>query len=88
MYAESRWPMAAAVLAAMALTFLLPDDLRLAPRWVLPTVEGLLLLALIAGDPGRISRRSTTLRTVFRRPDHGAVHRRGLVDDPAGRRSS
>jgi hypothetical protein len=60
---ESRWPMAAAVLAAMALTFLLPDDLRLAPRWVLPAVEGLLLLALIAGDPGRISRRSTVLRT-------------------------
>jgi uncharacterized membrane protein len=31
---------------------------------VLPTVEGLLLVALIAGDPGRISRRSTALRAV------------------------
>src|SRR6478672_3369666 len=61
-YGESRWPMAAAVLATMVLTVLLPDDLRLAPRWVLPTVEGLLLVALIAGDPGRISRRSTALR--------------------------
>jgi len=63
-YRESRWPMAAAVLTAMVLTVLLPDDLRLAPRWVLPTVEGLLLVALIAGDPGRISRRSTALRAV------------------------
>jgi uncharacterized membrane protein len=63
-YGESRWPMAAAVVAAMVLTVLLPDDLRLAPRWVLPTIEGLLLVALIAGDPGQISRRSVTLRAV------------------------
>jgi hypothetical protein len=63
-YAESRWPMASAVVAAMVLTILLPDDLRLAPRWLLPLVEGLLLVALIAGDPGRISRRSTALRVV------------------------
>jgi hypothetical protein len=54
--------MAAAVVAAMVLTVLLPDDLRLAPGWVLPTIEGLLLVALIAGDPGQISRRSTALR--------------------------
>ncbi|MFJ6938677.1 hypothetical protein [Streptomyces sp. NPDC101132] len=56
--------MAAAVVTAMVLTVLLPDDLRLAPRWVLPAVEGLLLLALIAGDPGRIDRRSAALRTL------------------------
>jgi uncharacterized membrane protein len=63
-YAESRWPMAAAVAAAMVLTLLLPDDFRLAPRWVLPIVEGLLLLTLIAADPGRIDRRSAALREV------------------------
>ena len=63
-YGESRWPMAAAVVATMVLTVLLPDDLRLAPRWLLPTIEGLLLIALIAGDPGRISRRTTALRAV------------------------
>ena len=61
-HTESRWPMAAAVATAMVLTYVLPDGLRLAPRWLLPTVEGLLLLALIAGDPGRISRRSAALR--------------------------
>ncbi|SEE17476.1 hypothetical protein [Streptomyces sp. TLI_105] len=61
---EARWPMGMAVVTAMVLTILLPDDLRLAPRWVLPTVEGLLLLALVAGDPGRIDRRSTALRTL------------------------
>ncbi len=56
--------MAAAVIAAMVLTVLLPDSLRMAPRWVFPVVEGLLLLALIAGDPGRIDRRSAFLRAV------------------------
>jgi uncharacterized membrane protein len=56
--------MAAAVVATMVLTVLLPDDLRLAPQWLLPTLEGLLLVALIAGDPGRISRRSTALRAL------------------------
>jgi hypothetical protein len=61
-YRESRWPMAGAVLSAIVLTILLPDELRLAPRWLLPAVEGLLLATLIAGDPGQISRRSTALR--------------------------
>ncbi|MFJ8129727.1 hypothetical protein [Streptomyces hydrogenans] len=61
---EARWPMAMAVVTAMVLTVLLPDALRLAPRWLIPAVEGLLLVALIAGDPGRIDRRSTALRTL------------------------
>jgi hypothetical protein len=33
--AESRWPSAGAVIAAMVLTVLLPDQLRIAPTWVL-----------------------------------------------------
>lgn len=56
--------MAAAVIASAVLTLLLPDDLRLGPRWALPVAEGLLLVALISGDPLRISRRSTALRAV------------------------
>ncbi|WP_328923855.1 hypothetical protein OG429_03910 [Streptomyces sp. NBC_00190] len=59
---EARWPMALAVVAVIVLTLLLPDDLSPAQGWVLPAVEGLLLVALIAGDPGRIDRRSTVLR--------------------------
>ncbi|WP_327380832.1 hypothetical protein [Streptomyces sp. NBC_01207] len=55
--------MAAAVLASAVLTLLLPDDLRLGPRWAVPLAEGLLLVALISGDPGRISRRSAVLRS-------------------------
>ncbi|MFE9552558.1 hypothetical protein ACFYOD_03575 [Streptomyces sp. NPDC006703] len=56
--------MAAAVIASAVLTLLLPDDLRLGPRWALPLAEGLLLVALVSGDPGRINRRSTILRAV------------------------
>lgn len=61
---EARWPMAGAVLAAMLLSFLLPPDVRLLPVWVLPAVEAVLLIALVAGDPGEISRRSRQLRAL------------------------
>ncbi|WP_406365711.1 hypothetical protein [Streptomyces sp. NBC_01546] len=61
-YDETRWPMAGAVIVSAVLTLLLPDDLRLGPRWALPLAEGLLLVALISGDPVRISRRSAALR--------------------------
>jgi len=56
---EARWHMAGAVLAAMLLTLLLPSELRLGPRLLLPILEGALLVALIIGDPGRISKRSS-----------------------------
>jgi hypothetical protein len=60
--AEARWPMAGAVLAAMILTILLPEQIRWFPPWLLPAIEGALLLALIFGDPGAIDRRSNALR--------------------------
>jgi hypothetical protein len=59
---EARWPMAGAVLAAMVLTYLLPADLRIAPKWLLPLIEGVLLIALVIGDPAAITRRSALLR--------------------------
>src|SRR5262245_27683570 len=61
---EARWPMAVAVVATMALTLFMPDSLRIFPRWVVPAIEGLLLVALIIGDPGKIDRRSSGLRIV------------------------
>jgi len=61
---EARWPMAGAVLAAMVLTVLLPDSIRLGPVWLLPAIEGLLLVAVIAADPGAITRRSRELRAL------------------------
>jgi hypothetical protein len=61
---EARWPMAGAVLAAIVLTILLPDTMRLGPQWLLPLIEGVLLVAVVAGDPGKINRRSRWLRVL------------------------
>ncbi len=54
--------MAAAVVATIAFTVMIPSDIRLFPFWLVPSIEALLLVALIVGDPGKIDRRSTQLR--------------------------
>jgi hypothetical protein len=54
--------MATAIIVAMVLTVLLPKEVRAGPPWLLPGLEGLLLVGLIVGDPGKIDRRSTLLR--------------------------
>ena len=61
---EPRWPMAGAVLAAIILSILLPGAERLGPQWLFPLVEGVLLVAVITGDPGKINRRSRWLRAL------------------------
>jgi len=53
---ESRWPMALAVIALMGFALVAPARLAVLPGWVLASVEGILLVALILGDPGRIDR--------------------------------
>jgi uncharacterized membrane protein len=60
--AEARWPSAGAVVAVMVLTVLMPDELRVAPTWLLLVLEAAQLLALIVADPGRIDRHSDRLR--------------------------
>jgi hypothetical protein len=52
------------VVAAIVVTLLLPDDLRLGPNWALPVLEAVLLVVLIVADPGSITRRSRELRPV------------------------
>jgi uncharacterized membrane protein len=59
---ERRWPMAVTLVAAMVLPFLLPARFSLGPKWIIPVIEALLLVALIVADPGRIDRRSTFVR--------------------------
>jgi len=58
---ERRWPMAAAVLVSVTMQLSLPDRHVLSPSVLFPTVEVLLLVVLVIGDPGRIDRRSTAL---------------------------
>ncbi len=61
---EKRWPMAVTLVVAMALPFLLPPKYSLAPKWIIPAVEALLLVALVVADPGRIDRRSSFVRVL------------------------
>ena len=53
--------MAMAVLVAAAMQFALPNRHVLKPTFLFPTVELLLLVVLMIGDPGRIDRRSPLL---------------------------
>jgi uncharacterized membrane protein len=62
--AESRWPMAIAVLVSVAMQFALPNRHVLSPSFLFPAVEVVLLVALVIGDPGRIDRRSIALRRI------------------------
>ena len=60
---EARWQAAVAVAIAIALQFPLPGRLvLLRPVWVLPVIQGLLLLALVMANPRRINRESRALR--------------------------
>jgi hypothetical protein len=60
---EARWQAAVAVAAAVALQYALPGRLVLLhPAWVLPTLQVLLLAALVTANPRRINIESRALR--------------------------
>ena len=60
---EVRWPVTITVAAAIALQVAVPDRLVLVtPSWILPAVQGGLLVALVAANPHRIDRQSSFLR--------------------------
>src|SRR5205807_867186 len=59
---EPRWPVTLAILAALALELSLPRHLVLGPKWLLPALGAVLLVALVTANPGRIDRRSAVLR--------------------------
>ncbi len=60
---EHRFPVAAIVALAIALQVVLPGRLVIHPVWLFPSVEGLLMVILIAANPVRIKRTSASLRT-------------------------
>jgi uncharacterized membrane protein len=59
---EPRWQVSLGVVAAIAMQVTLPQEVVLRPRWLLPTLAGILLVALVAANPRRINRRSPALR--------------------------
>ena len=59
---EPRLPVSLTVAAAIALQLALPDSVAPHPRWLLPSVAGLLLIGIFAANPRRIDRPSPRLR--------------------------
>jgi uncharacterized membrane protein len=59
---EQRWPFAVAIVAMIGLQLALPERLSVGDRWVLPGVEVLVIIVLMAANPGRMERSSRPLR--------------------------
>lgn len=51
---EPFWPAQAAILAAIALQLLLPDRLAAGPRWLIPALEGALLIGMFLATPKQL----------------------------------
>jgi uncharacterized membrane protein len=54
--AEAPWPAQATVLVAIALQLLLPERLTAGPTWLLPALEGALLVGLTMATPRELER--------------------------------
>jgi uncharacterized membrane protein len=61
---ERRWPATIAMLVAIVLQLALPERFVFGPRWFLPTLQGLLAVFIIAGNPVRIERHTRRLRVL------------------------
>lgn len=59
---ERRWPVVLAVVISMLLLIAQPHHVFPIMRWLIPAIEGVLLIVIIAMDPGRIDSRSTSAR--------------------------
>jgi hypothetical protein len=59
---EPRWPMSLTVVVVIVLLLLLPERMSSLPRWALPGVLTILLIALVATDPGAITKTGRELR--------------------------
>jgi hypothetical protein len=61
---ERRWPVAVALVVAIAVELLLPPRLSPGPSWAVPTVELLLLAGVVIADRGFIEGRSPVVRAL------------------------
>jgi hypothetical protein len=61
---ESIWPAQGTVLAAIGLQLLLPERLTVGPTWLIPALEGALLIGLAFASPRTIERDHPLRRTI------------------------
>jgi uncharacterized membrane protein len=60
--AEAFWPAQATVLAAIAVQLLLPARLSAGPHWLLPSLEGILIVGLSLATPRQLEHEHTVRR--------------------------
>ena len=62
--AEKRWPLVGALILAIVIPLLLPARFSLGPRWVVPTVVAVLLVAIVVADRAGSGRRQAIVRAL------------------------
>jgi uncharacterized membrane protein len=63
-HGEVHWPPQLIVALAVALQVLLPDRLSAGPRWLIPSIELLMLISLVVASPAKIVDRHRTRRRI------------------------
>jgi uncharacterized membrane protein len=61
---EAHWPPQLIVAIAIALQLLLPERLSVGPRWLIPSIETVMLISLVVASPQRIQDRHRTRRRI------------------------
>jgi uncharacterized membrane protein len=61
---ELRWPVSGVVAAMIAMQIAVPHRLSLTGNWLIPALETVLLVILVASNPARITNRSPVLRAL------------------------
>jgi hypothetical protein len=61
---DRRWPASVTVLSALVLQLLTPKEARVGPAWLLPALEGVLILPLVVTNPFALRRQTQALRWI------------------------
>jgi len=62
---EKRWPLLGALAVALAVPLLLPSRFSLGPKWIVPSLVALLLVAIVVADRGRRTGRAAAVRLLL-----------------------
>ena len=61
---EKRWPLVGALALALVIPLLLPSRFSLGPKWVVPAVDAMLLVAIVVADRSRRGHLSAGVRAL------------------------